>query len=80
MAFLHSEMGVSAMAVTWYCIMQNKLYYATLISNIYAYLQGRIQDLAMGGGGKILSIAHTSVADHLRGFPEATIKVYTWIF
>ena len=35
-----------------------------------------------GGGGKILSVAHKSVADHppLRGFPEATIKVYTWIF
>ena len=43
--------------------------------------QGRIQDLAMGGGGKILSVAHKSVADPpLRGFPEATIKVYTWIF
>ena len=34
------------------------------------------------GGAKILSVAHKSVADHppLRGFPEATIKVYTWIF
>ena len=35
-----------------------------------------------GGGGKILNVVHKSVADHppLRGFPEATIKVYTCIF
>ena len=50
---------------------------------IYVSGQGRIQDLAMGrGGGKILRVAHKSVADPppLRGFPEATIKVYTWMF
>ena len=41
-------------------------------------MQWRIQVLRLGGGGG--TFLGFQIAPPLRGFPEATIKVYTWIW